>query len=250
MPTKLIVLALAALTLAACETASHDDIGVRRGASPTRGDLTQHMVVRGPVVADAAVTPRAAHTARSPAVTRVASAATRPATAHHAATPAVKVVANPLRAATPAPATASTTTETAAATPAAPVSPEALLNSQTPATPTEPVQPASATQATAPEPAPVTTSTISGYPQGDTQTLPVSEQAPQQQVAPISLGLGDLTPDKISALFGGMPFLLIASIAAALVASFGLALRTSPRKQEEIEEPRIDHEDYRESYAA
>jgi hypothetical protein len=224
MAARFVMLAFAAFSLAACETAS-DDASVHRGASPTLGDLGHHpRAVRGPVVADSDVV-APSHATRA--------AGTRLAISHAASTRTAHVVPNPMRAAksnTTAPAVSATTTARSAV-------------------PTEPVQPASATdQPTAP-PASDAQSTIGAYPASDPSALPVTE--PVQHTAPISFGLGELTPAKIEAMFGGMPFLLIASIAAALVASLGLALRSSaPAKREEYAEPHVDHEDYREPYAA
>jgi hypothetical protein len=252
MAARLAMLAFAALSLAACETASTDDTAVHRGASPTLGDLGHHQrgMVRGPVVADAAPA-RAAHAtahhaAAHPAVVRATAA-------RSTGTRTASVVPNPMRSphtATTAPATVPATTATAAA-----AQPSAL--------PTEPAQPASITaqQAVETPAAPAATaseaqSTIGAYPAGsdDASTVPVSDQ-PVQPTPPIEFSIGDLTPDKISAMFGGMPFLLIASIAAALVASLGLALRSSkPDKEQEPEYngPRVvDYdEDHREPYAA
>ena len=244
---KFVMLALATVSLAACATATTDDLSVRRGASPTRGDLGLHavnhhrVVVRGPVVPDTVVAARPARaTARHSLVAR--SAVTKPAATRVAATrPAVtKPVAgskhaahevpNPLRQAPAAPATVAQT---------APAS----------GLPTEPVQPASATEPPADAAATSPQSVIVG-------DVPVQEpsadaSAPSGTNPPTLLGLSNITPATIEQMFGGMPFWLISVIAAALVATFGLALRSKPEKREAYEEPRVDpEEDYREPYAA
>ena len=229
MAARFVMLAFAALSLAACETATTDDTSVRRGASPTLGDLGHHprAGVRGPVVADNAVT--TSHATRT--------AGTRVVRSHAASTRTAHVVPNPMRVAK------GNATAPAASTTTAPA-PSTL--------PTEPVQPASVTDQPV-TPAPPAGSdaqtTIGAYPASDPSSLPVNE--PVQPTPPITLGLEELTPGKIEAMFGGMPFLLIASIAAALIASLGLALRSSPQaKREEYSERHVDHEDYREPYAA
>lgn len=93
---------------------------------------------------------------------------------------------------------------------------------------------------------------LGATPPGDSTALPVTE--PVKPTAPIDFGLSDLTPDKIEAMFGGMPFLLIAAIAAALVAALGLALRSPAKKREEpaYTGPHVvDYEEeHREPYAA
>jgi hypothetical protein len=247
MAARLAVLAFAALSLAACETASTDDTAVHRGASPTLGDLGHHQrgMVRGPVVADAAPARATTHHAAAhPAAARATTTATA---ARGSGTRTASVVPNPMR----APRAATT----------APATTDATATAAQPSTqPTEPAQPASVTAQSETPAAPVaptseTQSTIGAYPSGgDASTVPVSEQ-PIQPTPPIEFGIGDLTPDKISAMFGGMPFLLIASIAAALVAALGLALRPSKPAKEQDPEYNGPHvvdydEDHREPYAA
>ncbi|MBI1212524.1 MAG: hypothetical protein GC190_13755 [Alphaproteobacteria bacterium] len=238
MSARFAVLAIATLSLAACETASTEDTGVHRGASPTLGEIGHHQraVVRGPVVADATPVARS-HAAGHPVAAYRAPARTT--ATHSAGTRTATVIPNPMRsgrtATTAPPASATTTTTNGLST-----------------LPTEPVQPAAVTEEPfAPPATGDTQSPLGAYPTGDSTALPVDE--PIRPTPPIDFGLGDLTPDKIEAMFGGMPFLLIAAIAAALVAALGLALR-SPRRREEptYHEPHVvDHdEDMRESYAA
>lgn len=246
MATRLAVLAFAALSLAACETASTDDTAVHRGASPTLGELGHHQrgMVRGPVVADAAPAARARHAAAHPAATRAAAA-------RSTGTRTASVIPNPMRA-RHAPTTAPAV-DASTAPPVTEIAPGAAAQSTLP---TEPVQPTSATEQPA---SPFTgqseaPATIGAYPAGsDATSLPVSE--PVQPTPPIEFGIGDLTPDKISAMFGGMPFLLIASILAALVASLGFALRSpksAPPDEPEYTGPHVvDHDEHlREPYAA
>ena len=124
--------------------------------------------------------------------------------------------------------------------------------------PTEPAQPAAVT---AQPDAPAATAsesqtTIGAYPGGDASSVPVSEPVQPAPTPGIEFGLGwlsELTIDKIEAMFGGMPFLLIASIAAALVAAFGFAIRPTrkAKSDEDYAGPHlVDSEDYREPYAA
>ena len=251
MATRLAVLAFAALSLGACATASTDDTAVHRGASPTLGDLGHHQrgVVRGPVVADSTPAARVHHAAGHPAAGTRTAAATRTAPAR--ATRTASVIPNPMRA-----------RHAQTAVPAVDASTAPAITEVAPSTtaqstlPTEPVQPTSATEQpasplTAPSDVPAT---IGAYPAGgDATSLPVSE--PVRPTPPIEFGIGDLTPDKISAMFGGMPFLLIASILAALVASLGFALRSpkpAPREEPEYTGPHVvDHDEHlREPYAA
>jgi hypothetical protein len=252
MAARFVMLAFAVLSLAACETATTDDLSVRRGASPTRGTFGHQPreVVRGPVVADRATTPRATHAAvarRRATAGRTTYADATQATPTVAArpnrvvtqAPAIRtpeVVPNPMRA-EPSGATAET---------APPADVPAAMSIQT-----DLVHQASVSEQPVAPPTPVDpqTTTLGAYPAGDPAALPIDE--PVQPTPPIEFGLGELTPDKIEAMFGGMPFLLIASIAAALIASLGLALRSRPAKREEYSEPHVDHdEDYREPYAA
>ncbi len=210
--TKFVMLALVAFSLAACETATKDDVALRSDVGPA----TSHdrPVVRGPVVPD-----------------RVEPAG-RPVTAPRVA----RVVPNPL---------SQTTTSGSAATAsvAAPArAPQVAPATQAPAasTATEELQPSDA----APAPiAPVDAVLM----QDNART------AEPQPSAPIEFLPKDLTPQKIEAMFGGMPFLLLAAIAAALVASFGLALRrpNSARNEYAGHRDNVDHlDDHREPYAA
>jgi hypothetical protein len=263
MTAKLVMLVLAAASLAACTTATTttEDLSVRRGASPTRGEISHHkVVVRGPVVPDTVVASHASvshHAVASrPAVASHPAVASRATTAR-ATTPkpvtttkfAAREVPNPLRQAKPA-APAATATASAATGPAAtaPAASEA-----TPGTglPTEPPQAASVTEPSQ-EATPLTPqSAVGDLPIQETSSEPNPAPAPSGQSPLAMLGLGSLTPQSIEHLFGGMPFMLIAALAAALVATFGLAIRPKP-EEPEYEEPRVDHhdEDYREPYAA
>ena len=229
MAAKFVMLVLAALNLAACTTATTDDVSLQGGGSAENGARLHKPMVRGPIVPD-----QPAHVNAPAAPHRVA-----------------RVVPNPLRQ------TATHTTSAPASVPAhvaSTVGPAApVVATQTPAAPSEPAQPASAT-----EPAPAVTeppvqteaatsppSTIGAYPVQD--QLNVQESAPTEPSAPLIPR--DLTPSKIEAMFGGMPFLLIAAIAAALVASFGLALWQPNRERARYAE-QIEREDHREPYAA
>ena len=212
--TKFVMLALVAFSLAACETATTDNIALRGDASRT---VRHHKpMVRGPVVPD-----------RVERATRSASAKSH----------VPRVVPNPL-------------SRTASVAPGATV---ASTHSTVPQTaPSEPIQSTSGTESQPTitelpsEVAPAISPTMGAYPTHDSSL----ENEPS---APISLGLDSMTPDKIEAMFGGMPFLLIAAIAAALMATLGLALRRPARDPDDYAEHRdnVDHlDDHREPNAA
>jgi hypothetical protein len=273
MAARFVMLAFAALTLAACETASIGDNSVRRGASPTLGNFGHRGQIRGPVVADEAV---------APARARHAGAARRGAAAGSAARRA-SVVPNPMRSpnassAGDAAAMMSLQTEFAhraavdgdAAAKARATAPQtssgadaaSMMSMQTELAHQEAVDgdAAGEAQTTVPDAsspedvaARMSMQTDLVHQAASSEPLPVNE--PIQTTSPIDFGLGSLTTDKIEAMFGGMPFLLIASIAAALVAALGLALRSSskPKADEDYAGPHLvdrDREDYREPYAA
>lgn len=206
--TKFVMLALVAFSLAACETATKDDVALRSDVSPTVSH--HHPMVRGPVVPD-----------------RVEPAAHRPATAPRVA----RVVPNPL----------SQTATTGSAVASAPASaPQSV--------PTEPAQPASAAAEAQPSETASPPAPVDANPTQDS-----ARAAETQPSAPIEFLPKDMTPEKIEAMFGGMPFLLIAAIAAALVASLGLALRRPNSASNEYADHRdnVDHlDDHREPYAA
>jgi len=244
MTARFVILVLAAVSLAACATASTDDLtSVRRGASPTKGEVGPHKVyVRGPVVPDTAVASHAAP-ARATLAHRATpahrSVAAKPAASRYA----LHEVPNPMRQDAPATAPAPVTTP----------APETATVPATPVTnlPSEPAQTTSFTDQ------PVQTAPVS--PQTAIGDVPIQEAAPTTStdggiIAPALLGLSNITPDSIEQMFGGMPFWLISVIAAALVATFGLALRRPADKDEGYEQPNTHHdhddEDYREPYAA
>lgn len=281
MAARFVILACTALTLAACQTATTEDTSVRRGASPTFGSL-QRTQIRGPVVADTDV---------APARARHASAAPRSAAAR-SATRRASVVPNPMRSpkvhataqngsfAGDASETLSRQTELAhRAAVAGDTSTQAQTTTR--AAPTVPATDAAAQMSmqtelahqaaeadsageTAPAPAPDPSTAVDAATRMSMQTELVHQAAATQAIdapisetphttPPIDIGLGDITIDKIEKMFGGMPFLLIASIAAALVAALGFALRSSPKSKgdEEYSGPHlVENEDYREPYAA
>jgi hypothetical protein len=215
--TKFVMLALVAFSLAACETATTDDVALRSDVGPT---ASHHQpMVRGPVVPDR-VEPAARRTATAPRVARV--------------------VPNPL-----------SQTATTGSTAAAPMGAHQTAPASAPqaAVPTEPAQSASTTE----EPQPSETATAPLAPVDAVLMQDSTRTAETQPSAPIEFLPKDLTPEKIEAMFGGMPFLLIAAIAAALVASLGLALRRPSRGRNEYADHRdnVDHlDDHREPYAA
>ena len=233
MAAKFVMLVLAALSLAACTTATTDDVSLQGGGSAENGARLHKPMVRGPIVPD-----QPAHVNAQAVPHRVA-----------------RVVPNPLRQTATHTTVAPASVPAHAASTAAPAAPAApVAAAQTPAAPSEPAQPASVTE---PSPAvtepPVQTeaatsppSTIGAYPVQD--QLNVQESVPTEPTAPLIPR--DLTPSKIEAMFGGMPFLLIAAIAAALVASFGLALRQPNRERARYAEQMEREEDHREPYAA
>ena len=207
--TKVVMLALVAFSLAACETATKEDVALRSDVGPS---ASHHLpMVRGPVVSD-----------------RVEPAAQRAAVAPRVA----RVVPNPL----------SQTATTGSSVASAPTStPQSV--------PTEPVQPASA----AAEPQPSEAASAPPTPLDANPTQDSTRTAETQPSAPIEFLPKDLTPEKIEAMFGGMPFLLIAAIAAALVASLGLAMRQPSSARNEYADHRdnVDHlDDHREPFAA
>jgi hypothetical protein len=211
--TKFVMLALVAFSLAACETATKDDVALRSDVGPA----TSHgrPVVRGPIVPDR-VEPAGRPAAAAPRVARV--------------------VPNPL---------SQTTTSGSAAT--APAAAPARAPQVAPAAP---AQPASAATE---EPQPSDAAPTPIAPVDAVLMQDNARTAETQPSAPIEFLPKDLTPQKIEAMFGGMPFLLIAAIAAALVASFGLALRrsTSGRNEYAGHRDNVDHlDDHREPYAA
>jgi len=210
--TKFVMLALVAFSLAACETATKDDVALRSDVGPT---ASSHMsVVRGPVVPD-----RVEPASPSVAAPRVA-----------------RVVPNPLS-------QRATAGSSAASHARAPQAAHAR------APQAEPAQPATtATEEALP-------SDAAPAPLADTVLMQDNlRSAETRSSAPIEFLPKDLTPQKIEAMFGGMPFLLIAAIAAALVASLGLALRRPQRARDEYIGPRgdnVDHLDnHREPFAA
>lgn len=268
MAARFFMLALAALTLSACETARTEDTGVRRGASPTLGDVHRNQI-RGPVVADATVAPArarhgtAARRASAGAANggRQASATRQLAPARAGASRSASVVPNPMR----APKTETTAPATGASAPTDPVTQMSMQTelahraAEAGDAAVETEAPAAPETATGPDPVTqMQMQTDLVHQAAATEPLPPVQPAVDEQVhttGPIDFGLGDITIDKIEAMFGGMPFLLIASIAAALVAALGFALRSSPKpkKGEDYGGPHlVENEDYRdrEPYAA
>jgi hypothetical protein len=324
MAARFVMLAFAVLTLAACQTATTEDTSVRRGASPTLGNLHRTQI-RGPVVADDSVAPSRARQAGA-----VRSAAAR-------STRSARVVANPMRSPkvrtagggvpstadaaaqmsmqtelahraaggdVPAAPEQATTPDTSTSDAAAQMSmqtelahraasgevPPAAQQPTGPAADAPPVTDASATmsmqtqlaheaavagvaggEAPAETTAPDTSAVADAATRMSMQTDLVHEAAATRAIdqtpvsehpaPPIDFGFGmlrELTIDKIEAMFGGTPFLLIASIAAALVAALGLALRKSPKpKRDEdyggphlVENEDFHHDRDREPYAA
>lgn len=322
MAARFVMLAFAVLTLAACQTATTEDTSVRRGASPTLGNLHRTQI-RGPVVADDAVAP--SRTRQAGAVQRSAAARSARVVANPMRSPKVRTAGGGVPSTADAAAQMSMQTELAhrAAGGDVPAAPEqattpdsstsdaaAQMSMQTelahraasgeappaaqqptgPAPDAPPVTDASATmsmqtqlaheaavagvagsEAPAETTAPDTSAVADAATRMSMQTDLVHEAAATRAIdqtpvsghpaPPIDFGLGmlrELTIDKIEAMFGGTPFLLIASIAAALVAALGFAFRKSPKpkRDEDYEGPHlVENEDFhherdREPYAA
>ena len=228
---KFVMFVLAVFCLTACETATKDDVTLQSDVGPAPS--THDTAVRGAVVADPVAVP---------------ARASRPVSAPRVA----RVVPNPMKTAATTPAVATATTSAPAVATTTPVPAPTPAPTSVPAAPTEPAQLASETvplASTAEPPAEVAQAPLA--PPTDI-TTPAHEPIVPLKMAPsVFEEIANLTPEKIEAMVG-MPFMLIAAILAALVASFGLAIRPA-NKRRAVYVGRGDHDDHsehREPYAA